>query len=222
LLRRLPECWDWLGALGEPHRRAVREVLAEITAGQDWDLERFGEAGRESPACCRTAAELDAYTYRVAGCVGEFWTRVGLMSLGGRFAPAEAEAELLVSGRSLGQGLQLVNILRDLGADLEAGRCYLPEEELIAAGWREGRREAALAAVAAAWRTRCREALRPGWSYVARLRRGRARVATALPLILAEKTLDALEAAGAEATLRRRVKVTRGAVWVALARALVA
>lgn len=221
LLERLPECWAWLDSLDEANRQAIREVLGEITAGQAWDLERFGEADRDAPAFCATAGELNLYTYRVAGCVGEFWTRVGFLNWGSRFAPEEAEGELLSAGRSLGQGLQLVNILRDLGSDLEAGRCYLPEEELVAAGWRRGGRDAALETVAARWRDHCRSELRSGWSYVSRLRRGRARAATALPLILAEATVDALDAAGA-AALTRRVKVPRRAVWMAMARALAA
>lgn len=35
---------------------------------------------------------------------------------------------------SFGKALQLVNILRDMPADLRAGRCYLPADELQAAG----------------------------------------------------------------------------------------
>ena len=37
-------------------------------------------------------------------------------------------------GRGFGMALQLVNILRDTGADLAAGRCYFPADELAAAG----------------------------------------------------------------------------------------
>jgi farnesyl-diphosphate farnesyltransferase len=215
LLRRLPECWSLLDGLSEANRQAVLEVMDEITAGQSWDLERFGDASGAAPAFVETAGELQTYTYRVAGCVGEFWTRVGYLNLGERFAPPEAGPELLDAGRRLGQGLQMVNILRDIGADGRAGRCYLPRTELLAAG--SG--EAAIAEVARIWRGHCRESLKPGWTYVSRLRRGRVRMATALPLILAEKTLDQLDAAGA-AALTRRVKVSRRAVWAALARSL--
>jgi farnesyl-diphosphate farnesyltransferase len=37
-------------------------------------------------------------------------------------------------GRAYGSGLQLINILRDMGADLAARRCYLPADALAAAG----------------------------------------------------------------------------------------
>lgn len=220
LLSRLGECQAWLATVSEPNRQAIVSVLAEITAGQAWDLERFGGANADRPAFCEGDGELDLYTYRVAGCVGEFWTRVGFLNLGERFASLPDQPQMLAEGRSLGQGLQLVNILRDLGEDLRAGRCYLPRPSLLEAGW-ERDRAAAIATVAAQWRERCRDRLRPGWDYVRRLRRGRVRAATSLPLILAEKTVDRLDAVGAGA-LTERVKVSRSQVWLALARALVA
>ena len=79
-----------------------------------------------------TAAELDDYTYRVAGCVGEFWTKICRAHL---FPRARLDdAQLLANGIRFGKGLQLVNILRDLPADLKKGRCYLPLEKLEPAG----------------------------------------------------------------------------------------
>ena len=41
---------------------------------------------------------------------------------------------MLADGIRFGKGLQLVNILRDLPADLKKGRCYLPVEKLEPAG----------------------------------------------------------------------------------------
>ncbi|MCB1088191.1 MAG: squalene/phytoene synthase family protein [Verrucomicrobiae bacterium] len=223
LLRRLPECWETFGRCGTEIQQALRDVLGEITAGQSWDLARFGDATPQRVEMVETGAELETYAYQVAGCVGEFWTRVGFVTLGSRFADPSSRSGMMESGKCLGQGLQLVNILRDLGADLGAGRCYLPKDELAAAGWREGdpgSLEKAIPMVAEVWRRRGREFLQPGWSYVAALRRGRVRTATALPLILAEKTIDALDSAGAGA-LVERVKVSRSQVWTSLARAMV-
>ena len=54
----------------------VREVLDTITSGQELDLRRFAGASAESLVALRTDDELDDYTYRVAGCVGEFWTKM--------------------------------------------------------------------------------------------------------------------------------------------------
>ncbi|MCB1229747.1 MAG: squalene/phytoene synthase family protein [Verrucomicrobiae bacterium] len=223
LLQRLPDLFGWLTGMDSQNRAAVIDVLREITIGQAWDLERFGEAEEATPvACCETAEELETYAYRVAGCVGAFWTRVGFLNLGDRFAePALAEV-MTGDGIAMGKGLQLVNILRDTGEDLRQGRCYLPRAELKAAGWDDESSlpsNAILLAVAETWRHRCREWLSQGWQYVAALRRGRVRFATALPLILAEATLDGIEAAG-ERALTEKIKVSRSEVRKAMFRSL--
>ena len=68
----------------------------------------------------------------MAGCVGEFWTKICRAHL---FPQARLDdAQLLADGIRFGKGLQLVNILRDLPADLHKGRCYLPSEKLEQAG----------------------------------------------------------------------------------------
>ena len=66
LLRHLPPA----------DRQLVREVLDTITSGQELDLRRFAGASAGTLVALRTDEELDDYTYRVAGCVGEFWTRM--------------------------------------------------------------------------------------------------------------------------------------------------
>ncbi|NBW87575.1 MAG: hypothetical protein EBR23_12335, partial [Planctomycetia bacterium] len=82
------------------------------------------------------ASDLQAYTYSVAGCVGEFWTRITRAHLF-PVAPLD-DAKLLHDGVRFGQGLQLVNILRDLPRDLRQGRCYLPLDRLRAIGRLQG------------------------------------------------------------------------------------
>src|SRR5438876_4433480 len=52
----------------------VRLVLVTITSGQELDLRRFATASESDIVALRTDEELDDYAYRVAGCVGEFWT----------------------------------------------------------------------------------------------------------------------------------------------------
>ena len=69
LLSRVGECLDWLRAIGKPQAAAIRKVLATIVHGQRLDLQRFDREGVNALA---TAAELEEYTYLVAGCVGEF------------------------------------------------------------------------------------------------------------------------------------------------------
>lgn len=131
----LEHCEETLAALEQcaaADKERIRTVLNIITSGQELDLRRFGGASADAIAALRTGAELDDYTYRVAGCVGEFWTKMCRAHV---FPNAKLDdAQLLADGVRFGKGLQLVNILRDLPADLRQGRCYLPTEELTTAG----------------------------------------------------------------------------------------
>jgi phytoene synthase len=68
-------------------------------------------------------ADLDAlrvYTYRAAGVVGRWLTELH----------GERDPWMLDRATALGEAMQLTNILRDVGEDLERGRLYLPEAEL--------------------------------------------------------------------------------------------
>jgi farnesyl-diphosphate farnesyltransferase len=121
LIARLDFCLRGLATLDEFNRREIAGVMEKIIRGQTLDLQRFSKD--DGVTALRTAAELEEYTYLVAGCVGEFWTRLCFHHLP-RYADKE-ESELCDLGRSFGKGLQLVNILRDSPADRRAGRCYL-------------------------------------------------------------------------------------------------
>ena len=71
-----------------------------------------------------TMAELELYCDRVACAVGRLSVRA--------FGATDARAEGVAF--SLGQALQLTNILRDIEEDAERGRLYLPRELLAASG----------------------------------------------------------------------------------------
>src|SRR5438552_983487 len=110
----------------------ARLVLDTITSGQELDLRRFATASETNIVGLRSDEELDDYTYRVAGCVGEFWTRMCRAHV---FPKARLDDTfLLANSVRFGKGLQMVNILRDLAADLRRGCCYLPEARLTALG----------------------------------------------------------------------------------------
>lgn len=78
-----------------------------------------------------TFDDLYLYCYRVAGTVG----LMTLPILGVEEGYTETEAA--GPAVDLGIGLQLTNILRDVGEDLERGRIYLPLEEIAAFGLTE-------------------------------------------------------------------------------------
>ncbi len=206
LLESTAAIFEWLERIPEPEAALVREVFAIITSGQMLDLERFAPAGRKHPIALPDDTALEDYAWRVAGCVGEFWTKLGFLTLGGRFSNA-TESELLPLGRDYGKGLQLVNILRDLPADLDAGRCYLPVADPIDRG--------ALLICHRHWLGRARQWIGEGKTYSATLKSRRLRAATVLPALLAEKTFDSLAAATWD-DLREKIKIPRIAVYQSL------
>lgn len=212
LIARLPDALAWLAALGPFDRSEIRRVMARIIRGQSLDLERFGNT--RGLASLRNAAELEEYTYLVAGCVGEFWTRICLHHLP-RYSRLE-EGELCRLGRRFGQGLQLVNILRDLPADRLAGRCYLPEDELRAAS---SEPSAPAQDVYRRWLERAAAWLEDGRAYTLAIRPARVRIACFLPWFLGVETLRRLAAQPPLDDGALKIKVPRSTVREALLRA---
>ena len=210
LIEQLPACLEWLRSLPDADRRDIREVLARINEGQMLDVQRF-QNPTQICALDRTA-DLERYTYLVAGCVGEFWTRICFRRLP-RFT-AQTPTRMLEWGVEYGKGLQLVNILRDVGTDLRAGRCYLPAAELQAAGLAPADlfRDATRAEpILRAWQERAQQGLAAGVEYACAIEPWRVRLATVLPALIGLRTLALLREAGAD-VFERRVKVERAEV----------
>ena len=216
LLQRADDLLALLNRVSAEDRRLIREVLATIASGQILDLQRFGKRTGQNIAALETDAELDDYTYRVAGCVGEFWTKICRAQVFPR--AALDEATLLSDGVRFGKGLQLVNILRDLPRDLQQGRCYLPRERLARVGLQPGD----------LLRAESIEKLRPvydelldaadshlaaGWRYTNSLPRSavRIRLACAWAILIGAKTLRRLRTAN-PLDAAQRVKVSRAEV----------
>ena len=194
--------------LSPEDQRDTRELLTIITRGQREDLTRW----HGQLTALANAEELRKYTYLVAGCVGEFWTRVCFRKV--QSFTARMEADMLQLGRKYGRGLQLVNILRDAGSDLRAGRCYFPEDELRAANLSPAdlvNAPAAFSPIYQRWIEEARAGLDAGLEYSIAINPPRVRVATVLPAMIGVRTLSLIEESGLEA-LRTRVKISRGEV----------
>jgi 15-cis-phytoene synthase len=67
--------------------------------------------------------ELKDYCYKAAGVVGEVSARIFGMQTGDN-------PKTLEYAHHLGEALQLINIIRDVGEDARRGRIYLPNEDL--------------------------------------------------------------------------------------------
>lgn len=220
LIANLGDILLWLQALDEPARVEIQRVLATIIRGQVLDLEKFAlpaSSNNVAPLALKTAAELEEYTYLVAGCVGEFWTRLSLQRLGSAYSTHPPD-DLSHLGVQLGQALQLVNILRDLPADLRQGRCYLPADELAATSTSPEElltRPTAARPVFKHWLDRTSTLLEGGRAYISAVRLRRARAACFLPWYLAEKTVALLRQSPPLET-PARVKVPRRTVYAGL------
>jgi farnesyl-diphosphate farnesyltransferase len=105
-------------------RAAVRDIVTTLTTGMEFDLRTFPAENSGEIVALRDVSELDRYTYLVAGCVGEFWTKMTWAHLPGTFD--EPQERVIARGVRFGKALQLTNILRDCSKDLRIGRCYLP------------------------------------------------------------------------------------------------
>ena len=225
LLEKVEDSLALLRTLLPEDLQRVREVLETITSGQELDLRRFAGAAADNIIALSSDAELDDYTYRVAGCVGEFWTKMCRTHL----FPAERldDTRLLSDAVRFGKGLQLVNVLRDVPVDLRTGRCYLPSDGLALTGLSSADllkpvNEAKLRPLYDAWLDRAEEHLAAGWAYTNALPRGqvRVRLACAWPILIGVETIKRLRV---ENVLdpARRIKITRAEVRKLFARSII-
>ncbi len=134
LLVALPEIFAVFDSVDESDRALIRSVVSTLTRGMEEDLITFPAEDSGQITALPDSAALDHYTYMVAGCVGEFWTRIAM-----EHCPELKDwngEHMQRVGVRFGKALQLTNVLRDIPRDLRNGRCYLPADELSKAGVR--------------------------------------------------------------------------------------
>ncbi|PWU13593.1 MAG: hypothetical protein C5B50_18875 [Verrucomicrobia bacterium] len=224
LLEQSETSVGFLRELTPPDAQLVREVLSIILSGQELDLRRFAQASPQHIIALQTDAELDDYTYRVAGCVGEFWTKICRAHL---FPRARLDdSGLLKDSVRFGKGLQLVNILRDLARDLRQGRCYLPAEtlagmNLLPEDLLKPDTEPRLRPLFNHYMDRAEEHLRAGWRYTNTLpaRCVRVRLACAWPILIGMETIQLLRH-GNVLGAAKPIKVSRSRVKGLIARSV--
>ena len=220
LIAELPRVLTRFGAFRPWEWKETVELLTNIIQGQSNDLRAFPDP--ETVAALPDAYTLEDYTYLVAGCVGEWWTRMSFHHFS-RYS-TRAEQELMPLAASFGKALQLVNILRDMPADLRAGRCYLPADELQSAGADPATLlddPDSAQPVFDAWMEKARGFLDEGREYIRSIRPWRVRFACYVPWRLAKKTLN-LMATRPPLGSAEKVKVSRTMVYGTILRGLIA
>lgn len=101
--------------------RLPQDAFLEVVRGCEMDLDRTRYA---------TPEELESYMHGVASAVGYMCVEI----FGYRHTPAPGIREF---AKLFGYAFQLTNIIRDVGADLELGRVYLPQSDMRDAGYSE-------------------------------------------------------------------------------------
>lgn len=96
-------------------QRIPFDLACELIEGVRMDVE---------PHHYSSMDELRGYTYRVASVVGAWLTR----------AFGVRDPWVLERAHALGHAMQLTNIVRDVGEDLEMGRIYLPADRMAVHG----------------------------------------------------------------------------------------
>ncbi len=120
LLAELPSLIAALSKLPASAKNVIETHTGDAAEHMALFLEEMDETGRLE---LETLEDLRAYCHAVAGIVGEMLTELFLLD---REELAPVAASLRRRANAFGEGLQLVNILKDAGSDVAEGRSYLP------------------------------------------------------------------------------------------------
>jgi len=198
LLESLEDCFQAYLKLPRADQEMIRWLVLTLTQSMEMDLSYF-PTEESIPRAFPTASELDLYCYYVAGCVGEFWTKIHREHLPS--LKEWDEKRMCAKGVRFGKGLQMTNILRDLSRDLRRGRCYLPETMLKESGLTaidllSPQTLPRLRPVLFSLIRQTLEHLDCAWEYTMAIPRQelRLRIACLLPILLALKTLRLVSA----------------------------
>jgi len=222
LLQRLEDCLSLYDRFDPEDQERIRWLMGVLPDGMAMDLTHFQGDSAQDLTAFQTLDELDQYTYYVAGCVGEFWTRMVCAH-----CPSMSDwdvKKMSAIGVRFGKGLQLTNIVKDIARDLHRGRCYVPEPFLREAGLtpvdllnRENLpkfRPVLMRLIKMAM-----EHLDQGWMYTMALPRleTRQRLACMWPILLAGETLKRVAAAPDLLDPAVNVKAPRSVVYRVMA-----
>jgi farnesyl-diphosphate farnesyltransferase len=218
LLERLGDCFKVYHEFSKEDRLRIRELMRVLPNGMAMDLRYFTGGSAAAPAAFDSMKELDQYIYYVAGCVGEFWTK---MVCAHRLAMAGWDVERMsMVGVRFGKGLQLTNILKDLPRDLQRGRCYVPsallrQSNLSPADLLSPENTLRFRPILLQLVRLAADYLDQGWTYAMAIPRReiRQRLACMWPILLAGETLKRITASPRALDPTVIIKVPRSVVY---------
>lgn len=113
---------DVLAALADRQPAAQQIIRSHALRSAAGMAETLAGADPQGRLALQSISDLRRYCYHVAGIVGEMLTALFREHL----APSPAREGLSLHAAAFGEGLQLVNILKDAAVDGQNGRSYLP------------------------------------------------------------------------------------------------
>lgn len=225
LLNGLQSCADWFNRLPRTDQSLIASVVGAVIIGMQMDISKFQSAEVASPVALSTEKELEEYIRWIGGEPGRFWTDVCLAHWPN--LRVQNQAQFRQDGVIFGTGLQMVNILRDLQADLKIGRCYIPEEllsknGLSVADLQAKTNEDAFFTLYNDLIEQTLFRLTRGLAYIDQLPKTewRLRMAVALPLLIGARTLRKLRGKPSVFRSSEAVKIKRSEVYGLILRAL--
>jgi len=218
LLGELAGCFRIYQKFSPTDRSQIAQVLSVLIGGMEFDLHQFPKKDGQTVRALQAIHDFEYYTYAVAGCVGEFWTKMVCSHLPG-FRRWDQSC-MIPLGIRYGKGLQMVNILRDLPRDLRNGRCYIPTVLLdqVSLAPHQLLNETSAGAFRPLFRKLIQEArdhLDQGWRYTMAIPRMeiRLRLACMWPILIGIRTLQQLSVSPLVLSPNSPIKIARSDVY---------
>ena len=222
LLKKLEQCFRIFLGFNHLDRSHITQVVSVLIGGMEFDIQQFPKAKGRVVRALPDVQDLEYYTYAVAGCVGEFWTKMICHHLPN--LRRWDQSRMIPLGIRFGKGLQMVNILRDLSQDLQNGRCYIPEEllkqvDLFPEQLLDPSSGQAFRPLFRQLIQEARDHLDQGWRYTMAIPRleVRLRLACMWPILIGIRTLQALSISQHVLHADRSVKIARRDVYAIVA-----
>lgn len=121
LVKRSAEIFEVFFSLPPSHQKAIHEAVLEMATGMALFIKRYSNKKTKHLA---TQKELQQYCYYVAGTIGKLLTSIFCLKIKNK----NQQKNLKNLCVDFGQGLQMVNILKDCWRDQKRNWIYIPKE----------------------------------------------------------------------------------------------
>lgn len=216
LIKHLPACLEAYNKVDEKLKPFILEVVRAVCEGMKIDLSYFPHENFTAPKSFAREEDLQHYCRLMGGKPGRFWSQLIYHA-----TPIELEEENFYRlGESVGDALQIVNILRDLPKDLQLGRCYFPQSDLekvqlSAEDLLSPENSARFGPVKQKWLSWGKQNLENGKTYFALIPKAQMRIRTSVawPMLWTADTFLKLAQAPDLLNPQKRVKIPRSTIY---------